>query len=188
MELAPLLALNARYRTISESFIGFAVQGYPNWKAARHVISEYLNASHGFATRPLPHGLEAFFAERRIVNADRFGSHHLKYLETKWPYRSLTTPTLLSYQGHHRLLNRLRIAAIVQINVRQPKRADSNAYRENSFHLEAPFFVTPGAMLWPAAYIGLTAEGIIEEKAIRALAPIGRPQTAVKAGTHQLAS
>jgi hypothetical protein len=30
MKLPPLLALNARYRTISESFIGFAVQGYPN--------------------------------------------------------------------------------------------------------------------------------------------------------------
>jgi hypothetical protein len=56
-------------------------------------------------------------------------------------------PTLLSYQGHHRLLNRLRIAAIVQKNVRQPKHADGNAYRDNSFHLEAPLFVTPGAML-----------------------------------------
>jgi hypothetical protein len=80
MELPPLLALNAGHRTISGPFIVFAIQGHPDWKAARHAISGYLNGSHGFATRPLPHGLEAFFAERRIAKAGRSGFHHLKHL------------------------------------------------------------------------------------------------------------
>jgi hypothetical protein len=72
MEVTSLLALNAGHRAIGDALVGLSVQRYPNRKAARRAISDDLNATNGLAARPLPYGLKAFFAERPIVQTDRF--------------------------------------------------------------------------------------------------------------------
>jgi hypothetical protein len=43
-----------------------------------HIVSKDLNSGNGFATRALPHGLKAFFAEGAITQADRFEFCHLE--------------------------------------------------------------------------------------------------------------
>jgi hypothetical protein len=84
MKVPSLLALDAGHCPISESRIGFSIQGYPNRKAAGYIVSNDLNSGNRFATGPLPHGLKAFSAKRPVVQADRFEFYHLKLLlETK---------------------------------------------------------------------------------------------------------
>jgi hypothetical protein len=78
MKMPPLFALNAGYGAIGNSLFGYSIQGYPNWKAARYIVSKDLNSGNGCATGPLPHGVKAFFAECPIAEADRFDFRHLK--------------------------------------------------------------------------------------------------------------
>jgi hypothetical protein len=78
VKVPPRLALDAGHSAIGDSLVGLSIQGYPNRKAARRTTSDDLNATNGLAARPLPYGLKAFFAERPVVQADRFEFRHLK--------------------------------------------------------------------------------------------------------------
>jgi hypothetical protein len=101
MKVPSLLALDAGHGPISQSRIGFSVQGYPDRKAAGHIVSNDLNSGNRLATGPLPHGLKAFLAKRPIVQADRFEFYHLKLLiRNKKPFAAgRTAAALLSYQN-----------------------------------------------------------------------------------------
>jgi hypothetical protein len=94
MEVPSLLALNAGHRAIGDSLVGLSIQRYPNRKAPGPAVSDDLNATNGLAARPMPHGLKAFFAERPVVQADRFEFHHLKTIMGKRP-RILTSEAIL---------------------------------------------------------------------------------------------
>jgi hypothetical protein len=78
VKVPPRLALDAGHGAIGDSLVGLSIQGYPNRKAARRTTSDDLNATNGLAAWPLPYGLKAFFAERPVVQADRFEFRHLK--------------------------------------------------------------------------------------------------------------
>jgi len=108
-----LLALDAGHGPISQSRIGFSVQGYPDRKAAGHIVSNDLNSGNRLATGPLPHGLKAFLAKRPIVQADRFEFYHLKLLiRNKKPFAAgRTAAALLSYQIQNSALNHLFVTA-----------------------------------------------------------------------------
>jgi hypothetical protein len=78
MKVPPLLALDAGHRAIRKSLVGRSIQRHPDRKATWRAVSDDLNAANRLATGPLPNGLKAFLAERRITEANRFEFRHLK--------------------------------------------------------------------------------------------------------------
>jgi hypothetical protein len=63
------LTANAANRAIGYFMVGFPVQCHPHRKATRRVFTNYLDACNGLTPGPLPYCIDAFFAQRSIVQS-----------------------------------------------------------------------------------------------------------------------
>ena len=60
------MTLNGAHNPVGKPSLRLPIQCHPNGEAAI-VLSNDLDATYGFASGPLSYGIEAFFAQRSIV-------------------------------------------------------------------------------------------------------------------------
>src|SRR5258708_89656 len=89
VKLPSLLALNADDRAISNFLVCLPVQGHPDRKITRPVVSNDSNTADGFTARPLSNRLQALLSESPVAYPDGFEFHHA------------VVPRALSARGEH---------------------------------------------------------------------------------------